>query len=97
MAVASWWNTFQRKSASVAERQPFHAKPQNEFAGLFTTRHLPKLCLWRSSHWHDRILAAKQRDADADVSALEREIDRLVYALYDLMPAEIEVVESTQR
>ena len=30
----------------------------------------------------EQILSAKQRDADADVSALEREIDELVYALY---------------
>jgi type I restriction-modification system DNA methylase subunit len=41
----------------------------------------------------DRILAAKQRNPDADVSALEREIDRLVYRLYDLTPDEIAIVE----
>ena len=41
----------------------------------------------------DRILAAKQRDAEADVSALEREIDQLVYALYGLTPEEIQLVE----
>jgi hypothetical protein len=41
----------------------------------------------------DRILAPKQRDAGADVSALEREIDELVYALYGLTPEEIELVE----
>ena len=41
----------------------------------------------------DRILAAKQRDAEADVSALEREIDELVYALYGLTPEEIQIVE----
>ena len=40
-----------------------------------------------------RILAAKQRDAEADVSALEREIDELVYALYGLTPEEIQIVE----
>ena len=34
----------------------------------------------------DRILAAKQRKDGADVSALEREIDGLVYALYQPMP-----------
>jgi len=43
----------------------------------------------------DRILAAKQRDAGADVSALEREIDQLVYALYGLTPEEIKIVEDT--
>jgi type I restriction-modification system DNA methylase subunit len=41
----------------------------------------------------DRILAAKQRDADANTSALDREIDELVYALYDLTPEEIQIVE----
>ncbi len=42
----------------------------------------------------DRILAAKQRDAEADTSAMEREIDELVYALYGLSPEEIKIVES---
>jgi adenine-specific DNA-methyltransferase len=37
--------------------------------------------------------AAKQRDAAADVSAWEREIDALVYALYGLTPEEIQLVE----
>jgi adenine-specific DNA-methyltransferase len=36
----------------------------------------------------DRILATKQRDAGADVSSLEREIDELVYALYGLTKEE---------
>ncbi|MGA2220772.1 MAG: hypothetical protein ABSH21_03170 [Verrucomicrobiia bacterium] len=42
----------------------------------------------------DRILAAKQREAGADTTALEQEIDRLIYALYGLTPAEIKLVES---
>jgi hypothetical protein len=41
----------------------------------------------------ERILLAKQRDARADVSALEREIDELVYALYHLTPEEIKLLE----
>jgi hypothetical protein len=41
----------------------------------------------------ERILSAKQRDAGADVSALERELDELVYALYGLTPEEIKIVE----
>jgi hypothetical protein len=45
----------------------------------------------------DRILAAKQRDAEADVSALEREIDQLVYALYGLTPEEIQIVEGAAK
>jgi adenine-specific DNA-methyltransferase len=42
----------------------------------------------------DRILAAKAKAADADVSKLEREIDELVYSLYGLTPEEIKIVES---
>ena len=41
----------------------------------------------------DRILSAKQRDAEADVSGLERKVDELVYALYGLTPEEIKTVE----
>jgi hypothetical protein len=42
----------------------------------------------------ERILAAKQADAAADVSALEAEIDGLVYGLYGLTAAEVGVIES---
>ena len=45
----------------------------------------------------ERILAAKQRAAGADVSALEREIDAAVYALYALTPEEIALVESAAK
>jgi predicted RNA methylase len=45
----------------------------------------------------DRILAAKQRDAEADVSALEREIDDLLYALYGLTSEEIKLVEDATK
>ena len=41
----------------------------------------------------ESILAAKAGDVAADVAALEREIDELVYALYALTPAEIALVE----
>lgn len=40
-----------------------------------------------------RILAAKQRDARADTSEMKHEIDRHVYALYGLTPAEIKIIE----
>ena len=43
----------------------------------------------------DQILAAKRTDPDADVSALENEIDQLVYLLYNLTPEEIAIVEET--
>jgi hypothetical protein len=41
----------------------------------------------------DRILAAKRADPQADTSALEAEIDQLVYALYGLTEEEIKIVE----
>ena len=45
----------------------------------------------------ERILSAKQCDAGADVSALEREIDELVYALYGLTEEEKALVQSTAK
>jgi hypothetical protein len=43
-------------------------------------------------------VAAKRRNLGADTTALEAEIDRLVYALYGLTPEEIKIVEeSSQR
>jgi adenine-specific DNA-methyltransferase len=45
----------------------------------------------------DRIIAAKQRDADADTSALDREIDELVYDLYGLTNDERKLVEDSAR
>jgi hypothetical protein len=41
-----------------------------------------------------QILAAAEANPDADTSALEREIDRLVYELYGLTQEEIAIVES---
>lgn len=41
----------------------------------------------------ERILAAKKENPEADVSALETEIDQLVYQLYNLTPEEIAIVE----
>jgi adenine-specific DNA-methyltransferase len=43
----------------------------------------------------NRILAAKEANPAADTSALEREIDHQVYALYGLTPEEIAIVEGT--
>lgn len=41
----------------------------------------------------DKVLAAKARESDADTSALESEIDQLVYKLYGLTDDEIAIVE----
>jgi len=44
----------------------------------------------------DQILAAKRDNPAADTTALEREIDQLVYRLYDLTPEEIAIVEGVR-
>ncbi len=41
----------------------------------------------------DKIIAAKKKEPNADTSALEAEINKLVYALYGLTPEEIAIVE----
>lgn len=43
----------------------------------------------------DQILAAKAADPNADISDREKNIDDLVYALYDLLPEEIAIVEGS--
>jgi adenine-specific DNA-methyltransferase len=45
----------------------------------------------------ERILGAKKRDHNADTTALDQEIDRLVYKLYGLSPEEIAIVEKSTR
>ena len=45
----------------------------------------------------DQILSAKQSDPGEDTTALEREIDQLVYALYGLTEAEIAIVEGNDK
>jgi adenine-specific DNA-methyltransferase len=42
------------------------------------------------------ILETKEKNANADTSILEREIDHLVYALYGLTPDEIRLVEESE-
>ena len=41
----------------------------------------------------ERIIAKKSMNPSADVTSLEREIDRIIYSLYDLTPAEVALVE----
>ena len=42
----------------------------------------------------DQILAVKSADSAADTSALESEIDRMMYDLYGLTPEEIAIIEN---
>jgi len=41
----------------------------------------------------DKILEAKNQNPNADTTEYEKQIDQLVYKLYDLVPEEIEVIE----
>ena len=43
----------------------------------------------------DQILNAKKLDPNADTTALEAEIDQIVYQLYELTPEEIKIIESS--
>ncbi|MDB9491175.1 TaqI-like C-terminal specificity domain-containing protein [Dolichospermum circinale CS-534/05] len=44
----------------------------------------------------DQILNAKKLDPNADTTALETEIDQMVYQLYNLTAEEIQIIESSQ-
>ena len=44
----------------------------------------------------DKIILAKKTDREANTSALEREIDQIVYNLYGLTPEEIAIVEGAK-
>ena len=44
----------------------------------------------------NQILDTKRTDPNADVSALENEIDQIVYLLYDLTPEDIDIVEGAE-
>ena len=41
----------------------------------------------------DKILAAKKQNPQTDTSGWEKEIDRLVYQLYDLTGEEVKIIE----
>lgn len=41
----------------------------------------------------DKILNAKKQNKNADTSTWEREVDRLVYKLYELTEEEVKIVE----
>ncbi len=68
-----------------------------EYKKIFVEQiHIPKISKVRQQPFTDlvdKILAAKKANPDADTSEREKEIDRLVYALYDLTEKEIQVIE----
>jgi hypothetical protein len=79
--------------SSIAQRDDFPKIVLKE------TRQLP-IALPKDASLHEqmvvaveKILALKKENPDADVSALETEIDRLVYKLYGLTDEEVKIVE----
>ncbi len=86
-----WW--FVRKIAAARQGGFFEFKP------MYVTQ-LPVPATAPSDRNSltklvDRILVAKNADPDADVSALETEIDQLVYSLYGLTREETAIIEES--
>jgi adenine-specific DNA-methyltransferase len=77
------------------------SNPYNNSYYYFKTSYIEPFSLPQVDELHqapviklvDQILAAKKRDSSVDTTALESEIDRLVYALYGLTPEEIAIVD----
>ena len=69
--------------------------------GNFPNRlHFPPIFINLDSHKQQiinkmKILHQKQQDPSADTSALEAEIDRMVYDLYGLTEEEVRIVEGS--
>ena len=68
--------------ATVLEKIPICYPRESQKEGL--------LCLV------EKVLSTKKNNPSADTSALESEIDRLVYQLYGLTEEEIKIVESRE-
>jgi len=100
--VLPWpaWTTTTSNSQMVSVRPDFFTRPVaisfSPRAGATRLREGGSSVSLLRSIRRD-IQAAKERDPKADTTALEREIDRLVYDLYDLTTAEIAVVEESTR
>ena len=82
-----WW--FIQRTAATKQGGFYEFKPMyvSQIPVPTSLKHKPIEALV------DRILTAKAQAPSADVGALEQEIDRLVYRLYDLTPDEIKLVE----
>lgn len=81
--------------ANSGEKTNQNLFPRVSMASL---KAIPLPCVSSSNDWimsevASKIVAAKKADPNADTSALEAEIDQLVYKLYDLTPEEIAIVE----
>ncbi len=84
-----WW--FIRQTAATKQGGFYEFKPMYVSALPIAPTDGPKPI----ENLVNKILAAKQRDARADTSEMEHEIDRHVYALYGLTPEEIQIVEES--
>ncbi|WP_246863037.1 Eco57I restriction-modification methylase domain-containing protein [Dolichospermum sp. UHCC 0315A] len=74
------------KGEALAEVKAFHLG-MLPFYPLSTKDQVPFI------HIVDKILTAKKSDPKADTTALETEIDQLVYQLYELTAEEIKIIE----
>ena len=81
----------------ICETGKVFAQVKLTFLRRFPIRSAPRSAQLTITSLVDRILAAKERDAKADTSALEREIDELVYAIYGLTKEQRILVEDSAR
>jgi hypothetical protein len=86
----SWW--FIHKFGKM-QRGTFPQFKVNELANFLFPKNGGK-CRDEIGRLANQILMAKRRDEKADTTALDRQIDELVYKLYDLTPGEIKLVEN---
>jgi len=66
----------------------------NTTAKIFLPNSIQETLLLNIETNVSQIFVIKQQDPAADTTALEQEIDQLVYALYGLTTAEIDLVEA---
>lgn len=89
--LVSWW--FVHKFGKM-QRGTFPQFKVNELADFPLPKDGAKHCDRIASLASD-ILDAKKSDPSADTTAQEREIDQIVYRLYDLTPDEIQHIEKS--
>jgi len=69
----------------------------NNYVKLFPIPYMSDTCQQALVSLVDAILVVKERDHKADTSALESQIDQLVYKLYGLTEDEIAIVEGRDK
>jgi hypothetical protein len=88
-----WW--FIRQTAASKQGGFYEFKPM--YVSVLPIPAVPRENQKPVEKLVERIVAAKHKNPAADTSALEREIDQQVCALYGLTPEEIKIVEEATR